>query len=237
VTGLCLRTACPLANSRYATIKEHDGTLYLYMKTIERAHMPSKLWERVKLHRNYTTALETIDKELEYWPSYLRHKCKQRLTKMHQYLIRMRKLRLKASSQPTVVGIKKKVERREARREDKALAAARLEQTIEKELLDRLKSGVYGEDAIVNDRQDLFSKALDNLQEEEEDEFEHEFVEDDELEELEELEDLEDLEMDMDMDSEVEEESDDSKPIKPKKAFVEVEYEEERSQLLQDEEW
>jgi protein MAK16 len=95
------------------------------MKTIERAHMPNKLWERVKLPVNYEKALEMIDKHLLYWPKLLQHKVKQRLTKMTQMRIRMRKLALK--TREVVVTTPRRQIKRESRREEKAIKAAQLD--------------------------------------------------------------------------------------------------------------
>lgn len=168
ISGLCSRQACPLANSRYATVMENRGKLYLYIKTPERAHTPVDLWERIPLHGNFLRALAQINAQLQFWPRFIRRKAKQRLTRIHQYLIRSRRLANKQKTE--VYGVHKKTERQDNTREEKAKQAAHIQDTIRMELLNRLRQGTYGDlyDDIVNYDVEQFNEILDQEEDEEE---------------------------------------------------------------------
>ncbi|KAF5684101.1 MAK16 [Fusarium circinatum] len=165
VTGLCNRQSCPLANSRYATVREHQNRLYLMIKTPERAHLPSKLWQRYKLPSNYSKALSMIDEKLIYWPNFLIHKCKQRLTRLTQVQTRMRRIAAEEErlGEKLVPKMAPKIRHREQARERKAEAAAKLERTIERELVERLRQGAYG-DQPLNVSESIWKKVLNAME-------------------------------------------------------------------------
>ena len=167
MTGLCNRQSCPLANTRYATVRQEGDKLYLFMKTAERAHLPSKLWEKRKLSANYTEALSQLDNLLLYWPKWLIHKSKQRLTRLTQVQIRMRRIAAEEErlGEKLVPKMAPKIKHREQARERKAEAAAKLERTIERELVERLRQGAYG-DQPINVDEHIWKKVLNAMERE-----------------------------------------------------------------------
>lgn len=84
--------------------------------------------------------------------------------KLRQQCVSLQKIPLFISltylSRPKLVGVKKKLDRREAVRERKALSAAHLERSIEKELIERLKSKAYG-DAPLNVNESVWQAIMD----------------------------------------------------------------------------
>eukprot|EP00771_Trimastix_marina_P001149 gnl/Trimastix_PCT/2198.p1 GENE.gnl/Trimastix_PCT/2198~~gnl/Trimastix_PCT/2198.p1 ORF type:complete len:299 (+),score=121.85 gnl/Trimastix_PCT/2198:71-967(+) len=145
ITGLCRRTSCPLANSRYCTVLDDPktGKIYLVMKTIERAAFPSRLWEYVPLPDNRKQAKEFIQEQLLFWPKFLRVNAVRRFRRIKQVHSTMRKLALKEETADMVEIDHRKEEKRLRGKERKALRRAQVRSVIEKELLERLNRGEY----------------------------------------------------------------------------------------------
>ncbi|PAA56186.1 hypothetical protein BOX15_Mlig032021g2, partial [Macrostomum lignano] len=210
LTGLCNRHSCPLANSQYATVREEDGVIYLYMKVAERAHLPAKMWERVKLHRNYERAIGQIKEKLIYWNNWIRRRVIARFDRLLE--VQKRSRRLVLTSETKLVPLSRKVERRERRREDKALVRAGLETAIEKEMLDRLRAA--NPEEFVNVDRAAYEKALQAVEvEDEEDDEESEEEEEDESEsETEYVEDFDESEEEIEDIQEQQEEGEEEEP-------------------------
>jgi protein MAK16 len=128
VTGLCNRQSCPLANSKYATVREKEGIRRIQILDLltmslpqgryismskplnERTPLPlcgngsncliniQKRWNRCEqfhTRRPNDLLVPQIDAQLLHWPNFTIHKCKQRVTKITQYLIKMRRMKLR----------------------------------------------------------------------------------------------------------------------------------------------
>lgn len=93
------------------------------------------------------------------------HKCKQRLTRLTQVGIRTRRLAKEEDrlGEKLVPRLAPKVRRREDGRERKAETAAKVERAIERVLIDRLRSGAYG-DRPLNVEENVWKKVLKGLE-------------------------------------------------------------------------
>lgn len=145
VTGLCNEFSCPLANTKYATVRAVGEELYLYIKEPERSHTPKNMYEKIKLDSDYNKALEEIEANLEFWDPEVIHKCKQRMTKLTEYLERVQYV--KEHGQQEFMVRKKKMNRREKVRALRALNTVNFEKEIGDELIMRLEAGIYGEES------------------------------------------------------------------------------------------
>lgn len=153
LTGLCNSSSCPLANTKFATIRTIDEELYLFIKEPERINTPIEQFEKIKLSKNYDEAIKQIDTELMYWDKFIIHKCKQKLTKFFEYLQRLDYFKEHGRIE-YMKRVKKKVTRAEKLAALANLETLDFEKQIGEELLMRLESGVYG-----NELKDKYQKA------------------------------------------------------------------------------
>ncbi|KAJ8983901.1 hypothetical protein NQ317_006705 [Molorchus minor] len=142
----------------HLSLHENCGESFtpVFKKNILDLRFQAKHGKKLNYQGTFEKAIHQINENLLYWPGFIKSKCKQRFVKVTQYLIRMRKLQLRR--QKLIVPLQNKIERRERRREEKALIAARIEKGVEKTLLDRLKKGVYQD--LYNIPQQAFDDAL-----------------------------------------------------------------------------
>ncbi|ELP84325.1 maintenance of killer 16 protein, putative [Entamoeba invadens IP1] len=184
VMGECRRRYCPLANSVYATIREFGGHVYLYTKSIERAHTPNKMWAKLLLDEDYMKALQQVTETLDedVYSKFLIHRVKQRLTKVYQYLERAKQL--SKSNDRTLERVNVKEDRVDKARAEKAERMAKIDLVIKDQLLQRLKSGVYGDiyenlqDMMLNPQAPVDEKQIEQELEEELVQYEEDMSED-----------------------------------------------------------
>ena len=61
ITGFCSKQSCPISNSKYATVIEKNGEIYLYIKDRLNLRFPDKLWKKFILSRNFMKSLQELD--------------------------------------------------------------------------------------------------------------------------------------------------------------------------------
>lgn len=141
LTGLCNRQSCPLSNSNYATVLEKEGVFYLIKKDPRKLNFPSQIWKKIPLSRNFRKAIQEININLSMWPKFYLHYVKLKLIKLIQIFVRVRIAELKKSVEyydPKSMHFFRK------NNFHTSLDRIKIECITERELLNRLNMGIYG---------------------------------------------------------------------------------------------
>merc|ERR1711928_250138 len=105
---------------------------------------PSRVYEKILLNKEYDKALLEIEECLKFYDPVLIHKCKQKLGKLTQYLIR--KYELNKNDKIKLVARRKKAQKIERNRSIKILERMDIEKEIKEELQLRLEENLFGEE-------------------------------------------------------------------------------------------
>lgn len=139
VTGMCDRASCPLANSKYATVREENGKLYAFLKEAERNNTPSERYEKIEI-----SDFNQIDDILKYFSKEIVHRCKQRYVKLNKCLERMKIIEEEGPVER--VPKRRKHLRIERVRGKKEFMKLDIKKQVQEELIERMKMGMYGEE-------------------------------------------------------------------------------------------
>lgn len=138
LTGLCSRQSCPLSNSKYATIIEKEGVLYLIKKDQNKSNLPNRMWKKITLSRNFVKAVQQININLSFWPKFFLHFTKIKLTKLTQISIRFQIKKIED------IFVDQNVNSLFEKNFRQNLGQIKVEKVVETELLNRLNMGIYG---------------------------------------------------------------------------------------------
>ncbi|KAG0440005.1 Protein mak16 [Dictyocoela muelleri] len=141
VTGICDRISCPLANSKYATIKEENGKIFALLKEPERNNTPSNRYEKIEI-----IDFNQIDEILKYFNKDIIHRCKQRYVKLIKCL--ERKEIIDKEGVPEIIPKRKRQLRIERSRGKKEFMKLDIKKQVQEELIERMKIGMYGDQLV-----------------------------------------------------------------------------------------
>merc|ERR1711998_372055 len=141
-TAICKKSNCPLVNKNYAVVLPFKGVPYIFINESNSSIFNLKKWKKYRLNFFFFYAIKEIDDFLNEWPREFKYFNKIRLLKYFQLCVKSKKVKNMLDYNPQVFLDNRK--RRILYNTQKTLRSSlALNKSVLKELIYRLKNGVY----------------------------------------------------------------------------------------------